>query len=381
METSIVTYKHWDETLRKKKVTVIHVFKCFAGSPCEQVEFFIEEREDELSYGEEVIMPVITSDGKYATGIDPWKFDMKPEFEEGVISLKKGTKGHTLVSVSELETVLSTIEEKYPIKYIIDLVAKSRRIIKSLSEKTALKRSRKTVKKEAVDKKTFIRNLSQTKEIEKVISDSFDEVKVKYVEKIFEGIEQRIAKAQEKIGVNTNVSLIEAFQKSLPKYDGTRYEARQRAKEYLAELYAEVAEFFNDNKEVVDGYKTIFNLVLRNNWKELAYIKAEKYYNHLKEEFLDKNIFKIGTIVHNKKNFVKVVKRHIQLGHIGFEGTFELSFADGSKFDVRSKAVFVWGEIQCKHYRFPTTFHNIVMAEGKHKSMSEEEMVNQFSVK
>jgi hypothetical protein len=328
---------------------------------CKKVEFIQNKYTHTFSIGLDCQI-----DGKYKSELDYYKFAIKPEFPENTIAIRKSSKGYILVDITDLLDVIQKYgnTSKFEVikKTVDKLIEIKRRKLISLSNK-----------KEVADKETFIRNLSETKHISKILSDAIDGVKDKYLNQFEISIKKRL---------DFVISLID-------KCDDATFDARPRQyslikkleytilyngitnrneKEYRNETYTNNSKYFNS-----DGS-------LKNNSAELVKETALTIYETLKENYVYKNAFKLGTIVYAKSNLHLIEQLSINLTYNEFEGRFKVSFNDGSSFVIYSQTVYVEGYIQSEHTRYPTTYHQIMYSTGeKYAKFSEEEMINLFS--
>lgn len=308
-------------------------------------------------------------DGKYKSDLDLGKFTIKPEFPENTIAIRKSTKGYILVDITELMDVI----QKYGNAAKFDIVKRS---VEKLVEIKRCKLISLSNKKETADKETFIRNLSETKHICNVLSEAIDSVKDKYLAQFEDSIIKRIDQALDLINkcddtvFNTkplSYSLIKKLEYAI-LYNDNGAMVKHNLKEYRNDLYNSTKKYLN-----TDGS-------LKSNSNELIKETALIIYNTLKENYIKKNSFKLGTIVYAKGNLHLIEQLSINLTYNEFEGHFKVSFNDGSSFVIYSQTVYVEGFIQSEHTRYPTTYHQITYPTGeKYAKFSEEEMINLFS--
>lgn len=305
-------------------------------------------------------------DGKYKSELDLYKFIIKPEFPENTIAIRKSTKGYILVDITDLLDVI----QKYGNVVKFDMVKKT---IDKLVEIKRRKLISLSNKKETADKETFIRNLSETKHISDVLSNAIDSVKDKYLNQFETSIKKRLEYTISLIIKCDDItfetrprqySLIKKLEYAI-LYNGV---TNRNEKEYRNETYTNNSKYFNS-----DGS-------LKNNSNELVKETALSIYEALKENYVYKNAFKLGTIVYAKSNLHLIEQLSINLTYNEFEGQFKISFNDESSFVIYSQTVYVEGFIQSEHTRYPTTYHQITYPTGeKYAKFSEEEMINLFS--
>jgi len=112
---------------------------------------------------------------------------------------------------------------------------------------------------------------------------------------------------------------------------------------------------------------------------------ATRNATEIRELFVAKNLRKIVSIMDAKEQAgvalteLKVVSRHISLG--GLTGEFHTAFADGSSFDFTNAVVWVINNYGTQFNRFPLTFHQVVMPNGKKMPRPSEERMNTVFIK
>lgn len=105
---------------------------------------------------------------------------------------------------------------------------------------------------------------------------------------------------------------------------------------------------------------------------------------NIEETFLHKNALKLSSLLDKKGNLTAInvlpgtpVKLHQGAGTLTSE--MEVIFADGSRFNVRNKVIINTSAVGRPFYQYPTTFHDVKLADGaKLESPSEEKMVKVF---
>lgn len=104
----------------------------------------------------------------------------------------------------------------------------------------------------------------------------------------------------------------------------------------------------------------------------------------IEETFLHKNALKLSSLLDAKGNLTAInvlpgvpVKLHQGAGTLTSE--MEVTFADGSRFNVRNKVIINTSSAGRSFYQYPTTFHDVKLADGtKLDAPSEEKMVKVF---
>ena len=155
-----------------------------------------------------------------------------------------------------------------------------------------------------------------------------------------------------------------------------------------------VYEFFCPSGHVWkdhDGYHLVSGLVNGGINKETAVRKpgykaqiakiAEDNASHVREDFVYKNLEKIASIVEAKGNYKsgKIISREISL--VGLTGMLQFHFTDGSNFIVQNAVV---GSYSCHgkyFHRYPLTFHDVIMPNGKKMGRPSEQRMNEIFVK
>ena len=105
--------------------------------------------------------------------------------------------------------------------------------------------------------------------------------------------------------------------------------------------------------------------------------EAEKHAKFMQEEFLFKNSAKLRSIIDLKN--VPIETPHIikLTAHRGtYEGDIRFTFKDGASFMVRNKIIWKRSNKGTLFNQYPTTFHDVVMPDGKPMSMPSEERMN-----
>jgi len=300
-------------------------------------------------------------DGKFCSELDYNKFKNTVDYTKDEICIRSGASGTAVVLISDLISALEILNWHNP-----DDTAIQMKRIKAGIDYAILRgnnlRNRLDSKKNDVDIKTFIRNLKDVQTIEKALTVVFDEKRNEYIKKYSKHFEQRVT----------------GYADTFKKHEGKSMSSicYTMSSRYYNQIFEFVQKFYTQTRE--QGVYS--NVELKSDWKKTCKKIAAQEVAAMEQGFMDKNIFKIGTIVHNKNNFKFVRVLNIGTGAFGFEGEFLIGFKDQSSFVVRSQAVYAEGPIVSGHYRYPTTFHVVQYPNGKViQKQSEEEMINQFS--
>ena len=126
---------------------------------------------------------------------------------------------------------------------------------------------------------------------------------------------------------------------------------------------------------------------LRGNWQDILRARAKLTAEEIRDEFVYKNTGKLSLIIRNKgtqgnplENLDDAKVTKILPGP-DFGGEILIAFSDGSRFTVRNKTVSKISSLGALFNQFPTTFHNVVLPNGKKMSApSEERMLKVFAV-
>lgn len=117
-------------------------------------------------------------------------------------------------------------------------------------------------------------------------------------------------------------------------------------------------------------------------WEKYVQKEADTAGEFMQQQFLFKNAKKLAKIVELKDNLLdcKIIGRaHVMQQGIGGEIAF--TFTDGSKFVVRNSVKDNRSSAGKWFSQFPTTFHNVIMPDGKPMgSPSEQRMIEVFAV-
>ncbi len=307
-------------------------------------------------------------DGKFCSPIDYNKFRNHIEFSSDEICIRSGGSGTAVVLVKELISAIETLRKNrndfLPTpdddKSLDGQMLRIRKGIEYAVLRGNRLRENAKKKTNSTEHNIFIRNLRDVKVIEAALKKVFTTHREDYV------------KNYKKF----YISKVESFEKDLKNGHGRSIADILYHGRFGEEKYNFAKKYFTEKR----NHDFKYEISRVKNWKKLCELTARTDVAEMEKGFMDKNIFKIGTIVHNKDNFKSVKVMSVQTGPFGFEGQFLIRFKDGSEFLVLSQAVYAEGPIVTGHYRYPTTFHNVKYPTGKFsKKQSEEEMINKFS--
>lgn len=119
---------------------------------------------------------------------------------------------------------------------------------------------------------------------------------------------------------------------------------------------------------------------LTDDWQEQVTITATRMVDDMQNAFVAKNTRKLAAILTGKGNMT--VAENICVRAVGgvIEGWMRFSFADGSSFRVNNTSVLSFSVHNRPFYRFPTTFHDVVLPGGAKMGLpSEERMIEVFA--
>jgi len=112
--------------------------------------------------------------------------------------------------------------------------------------------------------------------------------------------------------------------------------------------------------------------------------EAGRMRKSMEEGFLAKNIRKLSNIIDLKGNLTKITDLpskpvKVSKGRGSLEAGFKFLFNDSAEFSVVNKIITNYSMRGLPFYQYPTTFHDVKLADGKKLSMpSEEKMVKDF---
>lgn len=121
----------------------------------------------------------------------------------------------------------------------------------------------------------------------------------------------------------------------------------------------------------------------KKNANEIIRKIATKQAEDIRDGFVAKNLLKLTSILEakgdDKFGGVEEIGRSIHMASL--EGMMSFTFKDGSSFTTSNSVVFVVNEYGTQFYRFPLTFHDVVLPDGsKMKSPSEKRMNTVWAV-
>jgi len=336
--------------------------KTVGNSICKEVSFFADSYDLKFS-----------CDNKFPTILNSNKIRFDVNFPKDSMAIKKTSKGYVIVNINDLLNVLQKIKFNPIFFQFKQRLNNYERILNLKANK--FEKTKENLKKKT-DKKHFdeiIRNLSKVKLLEIELKAAYKETSDKYFSIIEQNylnkIEQLLNKIEQE---HKSESLYGFFLKGKINKSKYYYEQAKYDYNFALKYFDEIHKSFN-----------VTDIKLKSNYKEIVYINVQKIINDLETQFISKNVLKIGTIIYNvgEENFISVKRNWSNLSNIGFEGSFTLKFKNNMQFDILSQAVYVNGYIVSSHYRFPTTFHNVIFANGNtKKKVSESDMIKYFKI-
>jgi hypothetical protein len=120
---------------------------------------------------------------------------------------------------------------------------------------------------------------------------------------------------------------------------------------------------------------------LKEDWKDAIKAEAKKMTDDVLDHFINKQTAKLAEILVKKDSLKTIEMKDARAGSGVVEGLLRLTFDDDSAFDVNNKLVWSISKLGKQFYRFPTTFHNVIMADGRQLSgtASEHRMKDEFA--
>lgn len=120
---------------------------------------------------------------------------------------------------------------------------------------------------------------------------------------------------------------------------------------------------------------------LKDDWKDAIKEEAKKMTDEVLDQFVNKQTAKLAEILVKKDSLKTIEMKNAHAGTGVVQGLLTLTFDDDSSFNVNNKLVWSISKLGKQFYRFPTTFHNVVMADGKKLTgkASENRMKDEFA--
>jgi hypothetical protein len=134
----------------------------------------------------------------------------------------------------------------------------------------------------------------------------------------------------------------------------------------------------NDKREYI-------NIKPKKDWSDVIDRMAQHECDIIEQHFLTKNIMKLSNLVDKKGNLKKIVPLpthppKLANGVATIEAGYDFLFNDNSQFTVTNKVIVNTSPLGKWFYQYPTTFHDVKLANGERvKSPSEEKMIKVFA--
>jgi hypothetical protein len=118
--------------------------------------------------------------------------------------------------------------------------------------------------------------------------------------------------------------------------------------------------------------------VLKKDYKKTIENLATKFADMIRESFVTKNLKKLDSIVEGKGDFdrAEIMGRTVSLS--GLEGTFKFYFHSGASFVVRNSVVLSYSVHGKPFYRYPLTFHDVMLAADRRMPNPSEKRMNEL---
>ena len=156
---------------------------------------------------------------------------------------------------------------------------------------------------------------------------------------------------------------------------GVWAQLEKRQPHYLESLLAMISATQKSNEGVV--FEPHYD------WQAKLQKLAAEQAKMMQEQFIDKNVMKLSSIVERKGNLQgEPTILSISTSDGSVTGELRFNFKDKSTFIVRNKVVSQYrydGKNVTSFYQFPTTFHNAVLPNGKRmEGMPSEQQMNEI---
>jgi hypothetical protein len=113
------------------------------------------------------------------------------------------------------------------------------------------------------------------------------------------------------------------------------------------------------------------------NFAQILNDMAIRHAKEIQDGFIFKNLKKLCSIVEKKGDFDRVEELGSSVSLAGLEGSFLVTFKDGAHFKASNSVVFARSVHNTPFVRYPLTFHNVVMGDGKKMPRPSEERMNE----
>lgn len=212
---------------------------------------------------------------------------------------------------------------------------------------------------------------SSTREIQKMVSDilrkSTDEVKGKYAKDTEDWYIKAAESAVKEYGTP---KAIEKLFTSYP-YNSKEDKEQTNALRYLSSL-SDVVHTSKKEKvvELVPGYKGVA--------KKLGEEAAQR----MQDAYVSKNVSKLAKIIEDKGNLKgepDILSIDYRSGVI--TNIIKFLFQDSSEFKIKNQIVWATSVLGNPFYRFPATFHDVILPDGSKMSAPSEERMHTIFTK
>lgn len=107
--------------------------------------------------------------------------------------------------------------------------------------------------------------------------------------------------------------------------------------------------------------------------------EAEKQALFIRQQFVFKNLQKLTPILEAKGDalFASVEELGVGVNLRFLKGSFRFKFRDSSSFEVQNDLVFVVNQWNTRFYRYPLTFHSVILPNGEPMGRPSEQRMNE----
>jgi transposase-like protein len=243
-----------------------------------------------------------------------------------------------------------------------------------------------------VPKKVFSDSVIKSRENEKKMNEILKNIPVQNKEKLYElisSVEESFKPLEKQVFEKEKARYIELLNSyvnkdvvSLPVLENVpfwaaalNYESSFSEKKIVS-VYKDKYEKDQEVVEYVQKYK---GLTLKSNFESIVNRYVLDVVEGLKVKFVEAVLVNFKRITLKMVGF-KVLK--LSAGYKGFEGEYKFNFINGSSFDFLTQAIGAGGyNIQRYHFRYLSSFNNIVLSDGTKVPNSYYEILTHFSEK
>ncbi|CAG9184325.1 hypothetical protein [Cupriavidus pampae] len=170
----------------------------------------------------------------------------------------------------------------------------------------------------------------------------------------------------------------EALRRTLHRYLGAVADAEKPQRP--AEFFKDRPGHASDISELVDvkrdAARKVYVITVRDDAEATIAKKAQEHADYVRDVFVNKNLRKTTAIVDAKGNLKDATVRHISVYADGLDGTLKFAFEDGSSFSAKQQVVGSHSIHGRFFLRYPLTFHDVTMPDGKPMPQPSEERMN-----